>query len=175
MYRFSLQVSDIDRGVYETKELRVAMHPSESLPYFLTRVIAYALNLQEGLEMGLGISTPDDPPLFVRDLTGVLLLWIDIGNPSARRLHKAAKAAKKVRVYTYRDPAILQREMEGEQIHRSDEIEVFSLPPSFFTQLAATLERDNPWELLCSQAELSINIRSHTVSADLQSHRLAKS
>jgi uncharacterized protein YaeQ len=168
MYRFSLQVSDIDRGVYETRELRVAMHPSESLPFFLTRVLAYALNFQDGLEMGQGIATPDDPTLFVRDLTGVLLVWFEIGNPSARRLHKAAKAARSVRVYTYRDPAILLREVEGQQIHRASEIEVFALEPAFLNQLGATLERDNPWEILQTQGELSINVRSHTVSCELR-------
>src|SRR5580658_8592368 len=101
MVRFVIKLSDVDRAVYETIELRVPMHPSEAPPFLLTRVLAYCLNFQEGLEFSQGISTPDEPALRVRDLTGVLKLWIDIGNPSAKRLHKASKAAPTVRVYTY--------------------------------------------------------------------------
>lgn len=172
LYRFTLQISDTDRGIYETRELRVAMHPSESLPYLLTRVIAYALNTQEGLEFSGGISNPDDPALFVKDLTGIMLYWIDVGNPSSRRLHKASKAAKHVRIYTYRDFEILRREMEGEQIHKASEIEIFSLPPSFLRDLGVTLERDNRWDFLVTQKELSITVREQTVSCEISEHRL---
>ena len=67
LYRFQIKLSDIDRNVYEEIELRVAMHPSESIPFLLTRVIAYALNLQEGLAFTQGIGSPDEPTLQVRD------------------------------------------------------------------------------------------------------------
>jgi len=107
MYRFKIKLSDIDKGLYETLELRVPLHPSESPPFFLSRILAYCLNFQEGIELSQGISTPDEPALHIKDLTGALKLWIDVGNPSAKRLHKASKSAEKVRVYTYRDPAIL--------------------------------------------------------------------
>ena len=91
LFRFQIKLSDVDRGIYESLEVRVAMHPSESVPYLLTRVIAYALNYQEGLKLTQGIGNPDDPALEVKDLTGAITVWIEVGNPSARRLHKAAK------------------------------------------------------------------------------------
>jgi uncharacterized protein YaeQ len=172
LHRFQIKLSDVDRGVYEALELRLAMHPSESVPYLLTRVIAYALNYQEGLKTTQGIGSPDEPALEVRDLTGVLLLWIDVGTPSARRLHKATKAAKAVRIYTYRDPELLLKEAIGADIHRVETIELFSLTPTFLAKLGETLDRDNPWELLHTEGELSVTVRGVTVQGDLKTHQL---
>ena len=172
LYRFRIRLADVARGVYETFELRLAMHPSESAPFLLARVIAYCLNLQEGIELTQGIGSPDEPALRVKDLTGTTRVWIDIGNPTARRLHKASKAAKSVRVYTYRDPEILIREMAGEEIHRAETIEVFSLDPKFLNRLGETLDRDNDWEVLHDEGELSVTVRGVTVHGELRSHRL---
>lgn len=170
--RFKIDVSDVDRGVYETLELRVARHPSESGPFFLTRMIAYALNVQEGIEFSDGISSPDDASIYVKDLTGKNLTWIDIGNPSAKRLHKAAKAAKLVRIYTYRDPELIRDEIAREKIHRQELIEVYALPPKFLTSLETTLERDNAWALLYDDGELSITVNGKTVHGEMTQHRL---
>src|SRR5579859_6171043 len=84
LYRFTIDLSDVDRNLYQTLEFRAAMHPSESLPFFVTRVLAYILNYQEGLEFSGGISTPDEPPIRIVGLTGNLDLWIDIGNPTSK-------------------------------------------------------------------------------------------
>ncbi len=172
LYRFKIKLSDVDRGIYEALELRVAMHPSEGIPYLITRVIAYCLNLREGLELTGGIATPDDPALRVKDLTGTVLVWIDVGNPSARRLHKAAKAAKSVIVYTYRDPAILVQETAAEDIYKKSEISVFSLAPAFLNRLGETLDRDNDWEVLHTEGELSITARGVTAQTEMGTHRL---
>lgn len=170
LYRFKIQLSDVSRDVYETLELRVARHPSESMPFFLTRVIAYCLNTQSGLEFTDGISSPDLPALWVKDLTGLLEMWIDIGNPAAKRVHKAAKAAKRVRIYTYRDIAILHKEMEGQEIHAPDRIEVFALAPKFIDRLGELIERDNAWELLHDDGELTITVGDKVLSEELIPH-----
>ncbi len=172
LFRFRIQLSDVTRGVYEKVELRVAMHPSESPPFLVTRVIAYCLNLQEGIEFSQGIATPDDPALWVKDPTGTILTWIDIGNPSARRLHKASKAAKNVRVYTYRDIDILKKEVEGQDVYQKKLIEVFSLEMKFLNKLGETLSRDNPWDVLRDEDELSVTTGTSTFTSSLISHQL---
>ena len=86
--RFHFELSDVDRGVYESVELRAAQHPSESDAYFVTRVLAWALEYNEGLAFGRGVSTPEDPAIYLADDIGDYLLWIEIGQPSAERLHK---------------------------------------------------------------------------------------
>jgi uncharacterized protein YaeQ len=172
LYRFRVQLSDVDRGLYESFEVRLAKHPSESVPYLLTRVIAYSLNFQEGLKLTQGIGNPDEPALEVRDLTGVTKIWIEVGNPSARRLHKASKAADQVRVYTYRDPDLLVKEAQGETIYRAESIEVFSLAPSFLSELGETLDRDNDWQLLHTEGELSLTVKDRIVHGEIRRHSL---
>ena len=94
---FDIRLSDGDRGVYETLSLRVARHPSETAEYLLTRVLAYCLEFTEGIAFSNGgLSEPEEPTLSVRDLTGALRAWIEIGTPDAARLHKAGKAAARV-------------------------------------------------------------------------------
>ena len=93
IHHFTVRLSDVDRGVYETLELKVARHPSEADEYMVARVLAYCLEYAEGIAFSKGgLSDPDEPPLAVRDLTGALKSWVEIGNPDADRLHKAAKA-----------------------------------------------------------------------------------
>ena len=96
MYVFEVRLADADRGVYETLTLRVARHPSETAEYLVTRLFAYCLEYAEGIAFSKGLSDPDEPAISVRDLTGALQTWIDIGAPEAARLHKAAKTAPNV-------------------------------------------------------------------------------
>ncbi|MEK7355635.1 MAG: YaeQ family protein, partial [Bdellovibrionota bacterium] len=120
LYRFCLDVSDIDRDFYESLDLRVAMHPSEIPHYLLTRILAFALNSKRGLEFSPGgLSDTDAPCIRCLSDNGTLDGWIEVGNPSARKLHKAAKAARDVKVYTYKDPKSLLEEIAAEKVHRA--------------------------------------------------------
>jgi uncharacterized protein YaeQ len=104
LYTFDIDLADADRDVYETLALRAARHPSESEEYLLTRMLAYALELTEGIAFSSGgLSDPDEPAIAVRDLTGAIRSWIDIGSPDAARLHRASKASPRVVVYTHKD------------------------------------------------------------------------
>ena len=170
--RFQIKLSDVDRGIYETTELRVARHPSESNTFLLTRVIAYALNLQEGIAFSNGISTPDEPAIYIKDLTGQILTWIDIGNPAVRRIHKASKAAKLVKIYTYKDPKLTLDEVKGAEIYALESIELYSLAPKFLNPLEGTLDRDNAWELLHNEGELNITAQGNSIQGEIFRHLL---
>ncbi len=173
LFRFRIDLSDVDRGCYEALDLRVAMHPSETLPYLLTRVFAYALNAQPGLEFSPGgLSDPDQPALSMAGAHGNRALWIEIGAPSARKLHKAAKAAGSVKVFTYKDPEPWLRELRAEQIHRASEIEIYALPPRFLDALGALVEKDNRWILVRNEGSLSVTIGAQTETIDLTRHHL---
>src|SRR5918997_177807 len=141
IHNFDIQLSDVDRGVYESLSLRVARHPSETEEYLLTRVLAYCLEYTEGIAFSKGLAEPDEPAIAVRDLTGALRAWIDVGAPDAARLHKASKAAPRVAVYTHRDPAGLVRQLAGERIHRAEALELYGVDRELVAALAARLDR----------------------------------
>jgi uncharacterized protein YaeQ len=148
------------------------MHPSETEAFLLTRLLAYALNYEEGIQFSDGLSSPDDPSISLRATHGQILKWIDIGHPSARRLHKASKASGKVRVYTYKNPENLKKEVTGEQIHRVSEIELFSFDALFLAQLASALRRDNSWVMIHTEGEIVITVGDESFVGRLASHRL---
>src|SRR5450759_5449816 len=83
IYNFDIERADTDRHVYESLALRVARHPSESEEYMVARLLAYLLEFTEGIEFSRGLSDPDEPTIAVRDPTGAIKTWIDIGTPDA--------------------------------------------------------------------------------------------
>jgi len=168
MYAFDIALANVDRGVYESLEFRMAMHPSESAEYFVARLLAYCLEYTEGIAFSRGISDPDDPPLSVRDLTGSLKVWIELGAPDAARLHKASKAAPRVVVYTHRDPAQLWRQWEGEKIHRAEQIELYALDRELIDAIAEKLDRRMKLELSVTDGTIFVNVAGSTLSGTVQ-------
>jgi len=166
MHHFEVALSDVDRSVYETLDLRVAQHPSETTRWLLTRTLAYCLSYEEGIAFSKGgLSSTDEPPISVRDGTGRLVWWIDIGAPSAERLHKAAKAAK-VAVYTH-DPAQLRRQTAGQTIYKADAIDVWPIDPAFLDALAAKVDRRTRLELTRTDGALYVTVGGAALETSL--------
>jgi uncharacterized protein YaeQ len=167
IYSFRIELADSDREVYESLALRVARHPSETEEFLLTRVLAYALEFTEGIEFSRGLSAPDEPAIAVRDLTGAMRAWIDVGVPDAGRLHRARKAAPRVAVYTHKDPAQLVRKLTGERIHRAETLEVYAIDRALVSGLAARLERRMAFGLSVSDRDLHVSIGADTLTGSL--------
>jgi uncharacterized protein YaeQ len=165
VYTLDIDLADSDRGAYETLALRVARHPSESDDYLIGRLLAYCLEYTEGIEFSRGgLSEPDEPPIAVRDLTGRLHVWVDIGSPDAARLHKASKLAPRVAVYIHRDPAQFLRNLAGERIHRVEALELYALDRPLVSALAARLERRMAFALSINERELYVSIGADTLT-----------
>ena len=101
IYKFKIALSDLDRNVYQTLELTIAQHPSETLERMMVRVLAFCINTEEFLTFTKGLSTPDEPDIWLRTLDDQLQLWIDVGEPAADRIKKATRLADTVKVYSF--------------------------------------------------------------------------
>jgi len=174
MYVFTVRLADADRGVYETLALRVAQHPSESPEYLITRVLAYCLEYTEGIAFCKGLSDPEDPAIAVRDLTGALQSWIDIGLPEAARLHKAGKAARRVVVYAHRDVVPWLARLEGERIHRAEAVEIYAMDRELVAALVSRLERRMEFDLSVSERDLYVSLGDATLSGAVEARRLTR-
>jgi uncharacterized protein YaeQ len=173
IYNFEVELADSDRHVYETLALRVARHPSESEEYLVARVIAYLLEYRDGIEFSRGgISGPEDPAVAVRDLTGRITSWIDVGTPEAARLHKASKAAPRVAVYTHKDPDQFLRRLAGEKIHRGGDLEIYAVDRALVAALAARLDRRLSFAVTVAAGELYVSIGSDTITGSVTRLRL---
>ena len=173
IYNFDIELADSDRGVYETLALRVARHPSESEEYLLTRVLAYALEFSEGIAFSRGLSEPDEPAISVRDLTGTIRTWIDIGTPDAARLHRACKTAPRVAVYTHRDPAQWLRHLAGERIHRAEALELHAIDRRLIAALAERLDRRMVFSLSINDRDMYVSIGAETLTGAVSRLRVA--
>jgi uncharacterized protein YaeQ len=173
VYNFDIDLADSDRAVYESLSLRVARHPSESEEYLVARLLAYCLEYTEGIEFSRGLCDPDDPAIAVRDLTGRLQAWIDIGAPDAARLHKASKLAPRVAVYTHKDVVQLLRNLRGEKIHHAESVEIHAVDRGLIALVAARLERRMAFSLSVHEREVYVSMGADTVSGGVVRHALA--
>jgi uncharacterized protein YaeQ len=175
VYHLLLTLSDVDRGVYTTLDLRLARHPSESARYFWLRTLAYALSYQEGIAFSKGgLSDSDEPPVAIHDATGVLLAWIDVGSPSADRLHRAAKAARRVALFSASDWSLLEREAASRRIHALDKIEVQLLEPAFLDALEQHLQKHLVLELVRSAETLYVTLPGALVEGSISERRFSQ-
>jgi uncharacterized protein YaeQ len=169
IYNFDIQLADADRNVYETLALRIARHPSESSEYLFTRVLAYCLEHTEGLTFSSGgLSDPDAPALAVRDLTGAMQRWIEVGTPDAARLHKASKAVPHVAVYAHRDIDGWLTKLRDEKIHRAATLEIYPLDRELLSGLTSKLERRMQLDVSVSERHLYITAGGETLSAVIE-------
>jgi uncharacterized protein YaeQ len=172
VYTFDITLSDVDRGVYEQLNLKAACHPSETPEYFLTRVLAYCLEYREGIGFSKGLSEPGDPTIGVRDLTGTLTAWIEIGSPDAARLHLASKACDRVAVYTHKVPRIVLQAYEGQKIHRADRIEFYSIDREMLAALVEQLDRRMTLTVSVTDRQLFIDVNGESISGSVERHAI---
>ncbi|MBI2389261.1 MAG: YaeQ family protein [Deltaproteobacteria bacterium] len=168
MHRFEVSLSDVDRDVYEALDLRMARHPSETMRFLLTRMLAYCLSYEEGIAFSKGgVSSTDEPAVSVRDPTGLLLAWIEVGSPSAERLHKAAKASRRVAVFTHTELTALRREATSTHIHKAHTIEVFRVDPALLDELERAIQRNAALEVVRNDGMLYVTIEGRTIEGEI--------
>jgi uncharacterized protein YaeQ len=174
MHAFDIELADADRGVYETLALRVARHPSETEESLLTRVLAYCLEYADGIGFSSGLAGPDEPALAVRDLTGAMRVWIDVGAPDAARMHKASKAAGRVAVYTHKDPESVRRQWSGERIHRAAALELYGVDRTLLAALVARLRRRLTFALSVTGRHLYVTVDGDVLDGPVDRYPLGE-
>lgn len=167
IYTFTVNLADIDRSVYEELTLRVAQHPSETDAYMMTRVLAYCLEYEEGIDFTSGIASVDEPAILVKDLTGHVLAWIEVGAPDASRLHFGSKLADRTTLYTHRDPAKVITAWAGKTIHQAANIMIHSFDRGFIDDALTGLERRNTMTVSVTEGQLYLELNGATFSTEI--------
>src|SRR5688572_19353902 len=167
-YRFRVQLSHVDRSIYEALDVRMARHPSETERHLLARLFAFCAYHEEHLEFSKGgLSSPDEPALAKRTLDGRAELAIEIGTPSEERLHKASKAWPRVVVVTHNDPKLLK--LSSDRVHKLDQIEIVALTPQFLDEVATHVgDRGAELELTITEGTLYVTINGATITGALE-------
>jgi uncharacterized protein YaeQ len=158
IFKAELQVSDLDRGHFATHALTLARHPSETDERMMVRLLAFALNADEALEFGRGLSAEDEPDLVRRDLTGAIELWIDVGLPDEREVRKASGRAREVKVYTYGGRgAALWWEQNRAALGRLANLTVVDLPEEAIDAIGALAARTMRLDCTIQEGQLYLS------------------
>ena len=173
IHTFDVQLADVDRGVYDELTLRMARHPSESDAYMLTRLLAYCLECEEGIAFTEGVAATDEPAVMVRDLTGALVAWVEVGAPDAARLHSGSMKAERVAVYTHRDPEKVAAAWSGKRIHRAEDVLLHSFDPGFVERLAEAIERRNTATLTRTEGRVYLELNDASGETDIHTRSAA--
>ncbi|KFN44859.1 YaeQ family protein [Arenimonas oryziterrae] len=172
IYKCELQISDMDRHYYQAHTLTLAQHPSETEERLMVRLLAFALHASESLAFGKGISTDDEPDLWDRDLTGVIDLWIDIGQPDEQRIRKACGRARKVVLLTYSGrSADIWWDKISDAVERCKNLSVFDLSQDQVQALVALANRNMKLQVFVQDGQVQVMDDVTTVTIELATRR----
>jgi uncharacterized protein YaeQ len=167
VFKAALQISDVDRSYYRDHALTLARHPSETDERMMVRLLAFALHAHEALSFGRGLSAEDEPDLWQKDLTGLIKLWIDVGQRDEKSLRQACGRAERVFVYTYGGRAAdLWWEQNRAKLERLNNLAVKNLPLDGSLALAKLAQRD--MRLQCTAQEGQVLIGDGNSAAQIE-------
>ena len=177
IYKAALSIADIDHGHYADHALTLARHPSETDERMMVRLLALALNahrLQDDchgdgtLSFGAGLSDPDDPDLWLKDYTGSIRLWEEVGQPEEKPMTKACQKSDVVRVYAFHHAAEVWWKSMADKVQRLDKLEVWRVPTESSQALARMAERSMKLQATVQDGAVTFSGDKDSVHMELQ-------
>ena len=175
VYKASLQIADMDRGLYADHTLTLARQPSETDERLMVRVLAYALNVPAddhdgALQVARGATDADEPDLWQLSLAGEVRHWIELGQPDERRLIKACGRARRVTLYTYSHAASIWWAGVAPKLARLSNLAVWQLPAEQSQALARLAARSMTLQVTVQEGQVWVG--DADTSVEIQPHAL---
>jgi uncharacterized protein YaeQ len=168
IFKVELNISDMDRHYYGDHTLTIARHPSETDERMMVRLLAFALHAHEALTFGRGISTDDEPDLWLKDLTGAIECWIDVGLPDEKLIRRACGRARQVFVYTYGGRgADIWWGQSSSKLERLDNLTIMNQPLATTQAMAKLAERNMSLQCTIQDGEIWLSGENDTVQVSL--------
>jgi uncharacterized protein YaeQ len=169
VFKASLQIADMDRHYYEDHNITLARHPSETDERMMVRLLAYALNAQEFLEFGQGITNDEEADIWKKDLTGVIDLWIDVGTPDERLIRKACGRSGEVRIYSYGGrTADIWLAQNLTQFERQNNLIIVNLATEDTQALALLAQRTMQLQVIIQDGQVTLSDNTNSVTLNPQ-------
>jgi len=169
IYRASIQLSDLDRQVYEQLQTTVAKHPSETEARLLARLLAYALCYEEDLVFTKGVGSGDEPDLWNKTADGRVRLWIEVGLPDPERLAKSCRHVERAILFAFGGVALSRWQAQHlEKLASCTNLTVVGIDSAFLTKLEEKLQRAISWSLTVTEGALYLTVGDETVETTLQ-------
>ncbi len=166
IYKLHLDISDLNRGYYDSLNLTIALHPSEKVERMMARIVAYALNARESLSLTKGLSVVEEPDIWVKTLDDQIKLWIDIGEPSADRVKKSSRQALEVKVYSFNSKSNTWWEQGKRQFQTFKNVRFYQLDWQGIQELGKMTKRNMDWSMTVS--DKTVYIATENQSCELE-------
>lgn len=163
IYKADLSIADMDRHYYQEHSLTIARHPSETDERVMIRVLAFALHADPALAYGKDLFDVEEPALWLKDLTGAIDLWIEVGQPDEKRLLKAAGRAERVVVYSYSATSDIWFKGLASKIDRNRKIGIVNIPAAVSTELQAMAQRSMQLQCTIQDGQVWLTDGTRTV------------
>ena len=168
IYKAEVQVADMDRHYYGKHSLTVARHPSETDERMMVRLLAFALNAQDALAFGKGLAVEDEPDLWLRDLTGAIELWLDVGLPEEKRIRRACGRAKQVCIYCYGGNAAgIWWNQTGPDLKRHSNLSISNVPREASQAMAAFAQRNMKLQVTVQEGQIWVADAKESIQLEL--------
>lgn len=167
IFKADLQIADMDRHYYQDHALTIARHPSETDERMMMRVLAFIIHAHEALAFGKGLSADDEPDLWLKDLTGAIALWIEVGQPDEKRILKACGRSARVVVYSYSSNSSIWWNQIGSRVERAKNLTVVNLAPAVSLALAAFAQRSMQLQCTIQDGQIWVTGNGETVQVDM--------
>jgi uncharacterized protein YaeQ len=167
IYRAGIQLSDIDRGLYESLQVTVARHPSETEERLLARILAYALYYEPELTFTKGVGAGDEPDLWIKGPDGRVRSWIEVGLPDAERLVKASRHSEQVVLCVFGSSLPIWEKQQLPKLSGISNLTVISLDQAFLKLLSERLQRSISWSLTITEGSLYLAIDGETLESSV--------
>lgn len=159
IYKLRVAITDLNRDYYDSLNVTIAQHPSETLERMMARVIAYCINAEEGLIFTKGLSEAEEADIWVPTLDEQYSLWIEVGEPMPDRVKKIARQGRVVKIYTFNTKSDVWWSQNQDKLTR--------LPASFYQlsweqiqQLATKVQRTMDWSMTISENAVYVSTES---------------
>ncbi len=169
VFKAALNIADMDRNYYNDHQLTIARHPSETDLRMMARLAVYSLNADQDLTFTRGISTDDEPDIWLKDYSDQIKHWIELGQPDEKRIRQACAKAEQVSIYCYsgHGAEIWWQQIEA-QLQRFDHLRVFNLDASAMEALANLANRAMDLSAFIQDQGLTVSDGENSVSIEQQ-------
>ncbi len=173
IFKAELNIADMDRQYYGDHQLTIAQHPSETHERMMLRLLVFALNATENLSFTKGISTDDEPDIWLKNLTNEIDLWIELGLPDEKRLRKACGRSKQVKLYNYgsRSSSIWWQQ-NCAKLTRLSNLDIFDVPDETLNQMGSLAVKSMKLQCTIQDGEIWINNDNESIHLNLYKRTL---
>ena len=163
IFKAQLDLSDLNRNHYESYKLTLARHPSENDQRMMLRLLAFALFADEHLSFTKGISTAEEPDLWIKNYSGEIELWIDLGTPDESRIRKASGRAHRVVLYVYGDRSVpVWWSKQADVLRRFEHLRVIQISDNSLTELVAMAGSSMSLQAMIEDGYLTVSSEEHS-------------